>query len=103
MNELPFLLRNQAGDATHWLELSILGTCSNYDGIGAQVSIFYGQHDQTKEVRSGGSWASQSGVRVHFGLGPIDKIDRLEVRWPSGLTENLMVWAPTSFSWFVKA
>ncbi len=89
MNENPSLLRNDGGNANHWLEVKTIGTRSNRDGIGARVTLFYGRQRQTEEVRSGGSWASQSDLRVHFGLGSADKIDRLEVRWPSGLTENL--------------
>jgi len=39
---------------------------------------------QTEEIHSGGSYLSQHDLRVHFGLGVAKKIDRLEVRWPSG-------------------
>jgi hypothetical protein len=40
-------------------------------------------------VRSGGSYISQSDLRVHFGLGKADKVDVLEIRWPSGLVDTL--------------
>ena len=89
MNELPSLLHNVSSNTNHWLKVKTIGTRSNRNGIGSRVSIFYGQHGQTDEVRSGGSWASHSDLRVHFGLGSVDKLDRVEVRWPSGLTENL--------------
>ena len=40
------------------------------------------------EVRSGSSYVSNSDMRVHFGLGKETKVDSVEVRWPSGLTER---------------
>jgi len=48
-----------------------------------------GDHQQTQEVRSGGSYISQSDFRLHFGLGQAAKADLVEIRWPSGLTERL--------------
>ena len=89
MNDLPTLLHNNGGNRNHWLRVKTVGTRSNRDGIGARVTVFYGSERQTDEVRSGGSWASQSDLRVHFGLGSAEKVDRLEIRWPSGLVENL--------------
>jgi hypothetical protein len=41
------------------------------------------------EVRSGGSYISQSDLRLHFGLGSMTKVDLVEVRWPSGLVDRL--------------
>ncbi len=89
MNDLPTLLRNDGGNENHWLTVKTIGTRSNRDGIGARLTIFYGHERQMDEVRSGSSWASQSDLRVHFGLGSVEKVDRLEIRWPSGLTENV--------------
>ena len=56
--------------------------------IGARVKIVAGGMAQTDEVRSGGSYISQSDFRLHFGLGSAEKIDSLEVRWPSGKVET---------------
>jgi len=56
--------------------------------IGARVKIVAGGMTQTDEVRSGGSYISQSDFRFHFGLGSADKIQSLEVRWPSGKIET---------------
>ncbi len=97
MNDLPSLLRNEGGNSNHWLVVKTIGTRSNRDGIGARITIVYGRERQIEEVRSGGSWASQSDLRVHFGLGSVDKIDRMEIRWPSGLTENLYNVASNQF------
>lgn len=46
-------------------------------------------HQQIDEVRSGGGYFSQNDLRVHFGIGKAQKIDVLELRWPSGLVETL--------------
>jgi hypothetical protein len=57
--------------------------------IGARVKIVAGGMTQTDEVRSGGSYISQSDFRLHFGLGSAEKIELLEIRWPSGKVETL--------------
>jgi enediyne biosynthesis protein E4 len=44
---------------------------------------------QTDEIHSGGSYLSQNDLRVHFGLGSATKMDRVEIRWPSGATDTL--------------
>ena len=65
------------------------GTRSNRSGIGARIKCVAGGHAQIDEVRSGGSYASQSDLRVHFGLGSATKADALEIRWPSGQIDAL--------------
>jgi hypothetical protein len=52
---------------------------------------------QVDEVRSGGSYLSQNDLRIHFGLGDASKVDRLEIRWPSGRTEVLADLAANHF------
>jgi hypothetical protein len=46
-------------------------------------------HSQIDEVRSGGGYFSQNDLRVHFGLGKAEKVDSLEIRWPSGQVDTL--------------
>jgi enediyne biosynthesis protein E4 len=78
--------------ANHWIKIKAIGTKSNRSGIGARILCVAGDHKQIDEVRSGGSWASQNDLRVHFGLGQATKVDRLEVHWPSGnidMSENI--------------
>ena len=87
-HDAPSLLKNY-GRHGNWELIKLIGTKSNRDAIGAQVRVWTGGHQQLQEVRSGGSYISQSDFRLHFGLGPATKIDRLEIRWPSGLLENL--------------
>ncbi len=88
MNEKPSLLRNVSEGSGHWLKVRTVGTKSNRDGIGAKVSVLVGKLVLVDEVRSGGSYLSQSSLRLHFGLGPARRADDLTVRWPSGLVED---------------
>lgn len=82
-NDLPTLLHN-VGGAHHWLTIRARGTRSNRDGIGARVVFRARGREWVTEVRSGGSYLSQSDQRIHIGLGDIALIDSIEVRWPSG-------------------
>ena len=84
----PSLLKND-GKHGNWILVKVVGTKSNRDGIGARVTVRAGGHQQLQEVRSGGGYVSQSDFRLHFGLGAAMKIDVLEIRWPSGLVQNL--------------
>ena len=84
----PDLLENRGGQNT-WLTLKLIGTHSNRDAIGARVKVTTGNLTQIREVRSGSSYLSQNDMRLHFGLGKYRQIDRIEIRWPSGLGEHL--------------
>jgi enediyne biosynthesis protein E4 len=88
MNALPSLLVNQVRLPNHWIGLKTVGTESNRDGIGARVTLRVGGRVLVDEVRSGSSYDSNSDMRIHFGLGAAAKIDWIQVRWPSGLTER---------------
>ena len=90
MNAAPSLLVNQVHNANHWLAIRTVGTKSNRDGIGARIRVKAGARILADEVRSGSSYISNSDMRVHFGLGKADKIEWVEVRWPSGLTERFV-------------
>lgn len=79
----PTVLRNDSAPA-HWLGVRLVGVQSNRDGIGAKVKIVAGNLTLVDEVRSGRGYQSDYGRRLHFGLGRRDKVDRVEVRWPSG-------------------
>ena len=67
------------------------GPKSPRDAIGAKVFLTVGGIRQRADVFSGGSYASSSDQRVHFGLGAATKVDKLEIRWPSGATEEILV------------
>ena len=84
-HDRPSLLKN-LGDHGNWLLLKLEGTKSNRDAIVARVTVRAGDHQQTQEVRCGGSYISQSDFRLHFGLGAAASADLIEIRWPSGVT-----------------
>ncbi len=88
MNANPSLLVNQVRSANHWIGLRALGTKSNRDGIGARVTVKIGPRVLVDEVRSGSSYDSNNDMRIHFGLGAATKIEWVQIRWPSGLTEQ---------------
>jgi hypothetical protein len=89
MSEPPSLLRNDNRSGHHWLNVKLVGTRSNRSAIGARVAVTTGELRQVREVLSGSSYISQSDLRQHFGLGTAQKVDQLEVRWPSGLVERV--------------
>jgi hypothetical protein len=90
LNKAPTLLRNVNPDHHHWVELSLVGgSKSPRDAIGATVYLTAGGLKQRGDVLSGGSFASSNDLRVHFGLGDIEKIDAVEIHWPSGVVEKM--------------
>ncbi len=89
VNDVPQLLRRQSSNGNHWIKLKLIGTKSNRSAIGARVRCVTGGHQQIEEVRSGGSFYSQNDLRIHFGLGRADRVDSLEIRWPSGAVDTL--------------
>jgi len=85
----PSLLLNHCPVSNHRVLLKLLGTASNQEAIGARVTVKTARMSQFDEVRGGGSYMSQNDSRLHFGFGPEDKIDLLEIRWPSGRKETI--------------
>jgi hypothetical protein len=88
MNATPSLLVNQVRSPNHWIGFRTLGTKSNRDGIGAKVTVKMGPRVLVDEVRSGSSYDSNNDMRIHFGLGAVTRIEWVQIRWPSGLTEQ---------------
>ena len=86
----PFLLRNDGGNrAGHWLTIRLAGDPAQRcprDATGSVVFLHADGARQRGDVASGRSVMSQSDRRVHFGLGPATRVDRLEVRWANGPT-----------------
>ena len=83
------LLHNVSTGAGHWVEINLIGTKSNRDGIGARLEVFAGGKRQTAERVASSGYLSQNDARVHFGLGAATVIDKLVVRWPSGIVQTL--------------
>jgi len=95
VNDYPQLLRCTSTAGNNWIKVRTIGTKSNRSGIGARlicVTHPAGEakpHRQIDEVRSGGSYISQNDLRIHFGLGRAEKVDALEIHWPSGQVDTL--------------
>ncbi len=86
-NSTPSLLKASGKAAGNWVLLKLTGSKSNRSAIGAKVRLTAGGRSQIDEVRSGGSYISQSDFRLHFGLGTAGKVDKVEIDWPSGATQ----------------
>jgi hypothetical protein len=78
----PQILSSHPNPANHWIGLTLQGAPRNRLALNARVRITTGSTTQTGEIHSGGSYLSQSDLRLHFGLGPSIHIDTLEVLWP---------------------
>ena len=97
----PRLLRNDGGNrAGHWLSVRLIGdpgrNCPR-DAIGSVVICTAGGLRRRGDVASGRSQLSQSDLRVHFGLGAVSRVDRLEVRWANGQSQSYPVTAVDRF------
>ena len=88
-NGQPFLYRNTMPNAGHWAEFALKGVKSNALGVGAQVRVTAGGRTQLRFVDGGNGFAGQSSMRLHFGLGTATAIEKVEVRWPSGVKQTL--------------
>ncbi len=80
----PMILEAKSNPAHHWVSFQLEGSPKNRLALNARVRVTTGKLTQLGEVRSGGSYLSQSDVRLHFGLGDAARIDRVEVLWPNG-------------------
>jgi hypothetical protein len=90
MDTTPTLLRNVTKNANHWVTLKLVGSAkSPRDAIGAKAFLTAGGVRQRGDVFSGGSYASSSDQRLHFGLASTTRIDKLEIHWPSGVKETI--------------
>jgi hypothetical protein len=89
IGEAPSLLINQTRNSNHRVAFHLIGTKSNRAGIGARVTLHAAGVMQFNEVRGGGSYLSQNDLRLHFGLAAADKMETVEVAWPSGQSDLL--------------
>jgi hypothetical protein len=87
MNQAPSLLKN-TGAHQNFISIRLVGTKSNRSAIGARVTLEAGGLRQIDEVLGGSSFYSQNDLALFFGLGKANRIDRIEVRWPSGAVEK---------------
>ena len=87
-NGPAYLYRNDQLGGNKSVRIRLVGTKSNRDAIGARVRIFHGETSQSRLVKGGSSYLSQSELPLTFGLGKRDQIDRLVIDWPNGGTEE---------------
>ena len=90
----PTVLRNVTAGSGHWLALHLVGDVSKKsarDAIGAIAYLTTGKIRQRQDVISGGSYASQNDMTLHFGLGAATSVDKLEIKWPDGSLETINV------------
>jgi len=87
--EYPELLRNDGGNANHWLKVQLIGTQSNRDGTGALLKLTSEGFEQVAQAEGGTSYMSASDPRIHFGLGKRTKVESLVITWPSGKVDKL--------------
>jgi hypothetical protein len=89
-NDQPYYFRNQFPKA-NFVEFKLSGTKSNRDAIGSVLTLHCGEQVLTRQVHCAGGYLSQSSKTLHFGLGQTDKVDRAEIRWPSGTLQTVAV------------
>lgn len=87
--DYPQLLRNDGGNSNNWLEVKLVGTRSNREGIGASLALIAEGFRQVKQAQGGMSYMSASDARIHFGLGTRKSIEQLTVTWPSGQVDRV--------------
>ncbi len=87
-NDRPLLLRNDGGNKNHWLKVRLHCTKSNRSGFGTRVEIETGGKKQFQEIGSQPSYLSENALEAHFGLGRAGEVDRLTVRFPSGIVRE---------------
>jgi hypothetical protein len=83
------LLHNLTPTKNHWLAIRLKGTKSNRDGIGSLVEVITGPRHQSAQRVAGSGYLSQDDGRLHFGLGPAAKADKITIHWPSGREQTL--------------
>ncbi len=90
MDGVPVLLRNVNPDLHHWIEIQLIGGLkSPRDAVGTSVYLTANRMRQRGDVLSGGSYLSSNDMRVHFGLGNSDRVEQVEIHWPSGAVEKV--------------
>src|SRR5579872_4142544 len=85
----PMILRPEGGPPNHWISFQLEGVKCNRLALNARVRAIAGDLVQLGEVISGGSYLSQNDLRLHFGLGSHERLERAEIVWPNGKTETL--------------
>ncbi|MFL6227415.1 MAG: CRTAC1 family protein, partial [Pyrinomonadaceae bacterium] len=86
----PLLIyRNTTAPENNWIDFELEGTASNRSAVGAEVRVFWGGREQVQQVAGGSGFCAQNQRRLHFGLGRDARIERVEVRWPTGKVQTV--------------
>ena len=86
----PVLLRNRGVAANHWITLDLRGGAASSTGLGAIVTVEAGGRRWVEVANGRTGYLTQGDPRLHFGLGVVDRVDRVEVRWPGGARQELI-------------
>ncbi len=89
LNGPPEILMNRTANHNHWIILKLMGVADNRDGLGTRVKLVSAHGTQYNEATTAVGYNSSSDKRVHFGLGPDQLIDRIELSWPTGVRQVL--------------
>ena len=87
-NDGPYYFKNRF-PRRNYIAFRLRGTRSNRDAIGAVVKIYTGKEVMLRQVQAAGGYLSQSSKTVHFGLGDRPRVERVEIRWPSGRRQTV--------------
>jgi enediyne biosynthesis protein E4 len=93
----PMILEPKPNPSNHWVSFALEGSPNNRLALNARIRITTGTQQQLQEIRSGGSYISQSDLHLHFGLGSARTIDKVEVIWPNGPTQTFTNVQPNHF------
>jgi enediyne biosynthesis protein E4 len=86
----PVLIyKNTVAPENKWISFELEGTASNRSAIGAEVRVFWDGKQQVQQITGGGGFCSQNQRRLHFGLGKNPRLEKVEIKWPSGKIETL--------------
>jgi hypothetical protein len=83
------ILRNNGGTGRNSIEVRVVGSRSNRDGLGTRMTVTAAGRTQVREVKSGSSYLGQNDLRVHVGLGEATRVERIDLRWPAGTMETI--------------
>lgn len=76
-------------NGNNWAKVNLKGILSNSNGIGARVELYGSWGKQIREIRSGHGFAHQSSLNAYFGIGTATSIDKIVVKWPSGVVDTI--------------
>jgi hypothetical protein len=86
----PLLIyKNTVQPGRHWIDFDLEGTTSNRSAIGARIEVHWNGQVQVQEISAGSGFSAQNQRRVHYGLGAMAEVDRVTIRWPSGLVQTI--------------